>query len=277
MRLPSIDYLCCPACNGTFDLDIKKQLEAEVVQGILECRECKRCFNITEGLPNLNFPKNLEASDLSAQMYHDQNAQSYDRDNRWALFCLGIWEFALMEDRCRKSVINKLELKKDATVLETGVGTGSNLQVIAKQIGGGGQLYGSDISSEIVKVARRKMEAKVIRAEFTQANASYLPYRTGTFDAVLQIGGMNQFGDKKRAIEEMHRVAVPGAKIVICDEGLASGKEKTWMGRRILKRDPEGLFTTKPPIELLPDKIKDLKVSWIWHDFFWVVEFRKTE
>jgi ubiquinone/menaquinone biosynthesis C-methylase UbiE len=176
------------------------------------------------------------------------------------MLSLGLWENALMETRARRLLINRLELEKNASVLETGAGTGSNLPIIADQIGKEGQLDGSDISSGILKVARRKMKAKGIRVELIQANASYLPYRMATFDAVLHVGGLNVFADKKRAIEEMHRVAKPGAKIVICDEGLAPGKEKTWLGRRILKRDKEGLFTMKPPTELLPDKIEDAKV-----------------
>lgn len=66
------------------------------------------------------------------------------------------------------------------------------------------------------------------------------------------------------------------SKIVICDEGLAPGKEKTWLGRLILKRDKHGLFTTKPPIEFVPDKTEDLRVYRVWHDVSWVIEFRKS-
>ncbi len=275
MRLQAMDYICCPACNGGFQLTTEKKIEDEVVKGVLECRQCKRCFEITDGLPNLNFPERLEESDLSSQIDHDQHAEQYDRQTRLWMLSLGLWENALMETRARRLLINRLELEKNASVLETGAGTGSNLPIIADQIGKEGQLDGSDISSGILKVARRKMKAKGIRVELIQANASYLPYRMATFDAVLHVGGLNVFADKKRAIEEMHRVAKPGAKIVICDEGLAPGKEKTWLGRRILKRDKEGLFTMKPPTELLPDKIEDAKVYWIWHDTFWVIEFRE--
>ena len=120
------------------------------------------------------------------------------------------------------------------------------------------------------------MKAKGIPVELIQANASYLPYRTATFDAVLHIGALNLFGDKKRAIEEMYRVAKLESKIVICDEGFAPGKETTWLGKLILKRDKQGLFTMKPPIEFIPDKIEDPQVYWVWHDTFWVIEFGKT-
>ena len=101
-----------------------------------------------------------------------------------------------------------------------------------------------DISSGILNVARRKMKTKGVQVTLIQGNASYLPYRTSMFDAVLHLGALNDFGEKRRAIEEMHRVAKPGSKIVICDEGLAPGKEKTLWGKWILMFIP--LFDSKP-------------------------------
>ena len=101
-----------------------------------------------------------------------------------------------------------------------------------------------------------------------------MPYRTAKFDAVLHVGALNNFGDKKRAIEEMHRIAKAGSKIVICDEGLDPSRHKTFFGRWILKRDPAP-FANKPPVELVPIGVEDLKVYWVWQRTFWVIEFRK--
>ena len=93
------------------------------------------------------------------------------------------------------------------------------------------------------------------------------------FDAVLHFGGINTFGEKERAIAEMVRVAKPGAKIVIGDEGLAPGKEKTWFGRRLLKMNT--LFANKPPVDLLPENVEDFNLRWIWRGTFYVMDFRK--
>jgi ubiquinone/menaquinone biosynthesis C-methylase UbiE len=117
------------------------------------------------------------------------------------------------------------------------------------------------------------MKSRGIQVELIQGNASCLPYRTGKYDAILHIGAMNVIADAREAIQEMHRVAKPGAKIVICDEGLAPAREKTILGRWILKCDP--LFCSKPPVELLPKDIEDLKVYWVWQRTHWVIEFRK--
>ena len=273
MRLQSMDYFCCPACNGSFELSTEKVLEAEVIQGVLKCCECKRYFEINNGLPNLNFPESLEPSDLKQQMAYDRHPQWYDLRNRLDNLKVGAWEYAFMENRGMHQLINCLELRKNTSVLETGTGTGRYLPGIANQIGKEGQLHGSDISAGMLKVAQRKMKAKGIQAELVQANASYLPYRTAAFHTVFHNGGLDTFADKKRAIEEMHRVAKSGSKIVVCDEGLAPGKEKTLMGRWILKRHK--IYASKPPVELVPDNTEDLKVHWLWHGLCWVVEFKK--
>jgi len=272
MRMDSVDVLCCPACKGNLQLTAENRNEVEIADGTLDCSECKRQFDIDEGLPNLIFPDTLEESDLQNKIYHDQHPDYSSR--RWALR-LGIW-IALWDTRARRHLIDKLELKKNASLLETGVGTGANLFIIANLIGKYHRLDGIDISLETLKVARRKMKAAGIHVELACGNAAWLPYRDERYDGVLHVGALNQIGDKKRAIEEMVRVSKPGAKVIMCDEGLAPGKENTWHGRWILRRDPV-LFANKPPVEFLPGGIRDLRVYWVWQKTFWVIEFRKQE
>ncbi|MBW1952463.1 MAG: methyltransferase domain-containing protein [Deltaproteobacteria bacterium] len=312
MHINSIDYLGCPACNNRLRLKVTEQDCYEIVHGVLECLSCNRHFEIKDGLPDLTFPESLADLDLQSQSMYDRREDSSHGSNlslanirgflealgklvshkgrcpseagfgsllnfkfpdAIRFFGLGIWEFALWETRARKQIIDRLELKKNDTVLETGVGTGQNLAIIAKQIGPDAQLDGMDLSSESLKVAHSKMRRRGIQVELVQGNASYLPYRTATFDAVLHMGAMDVIADQKRAISEMHRVAKPGAKIVISDEGLAPGKEKTWLGKWILNLSP--VFAYKPPVEQVPAGIEDFQVDWVWQRTFWVMEFRK--
>jgi ubiquinone/menaquinone biosynthesis C-methylase UbiE/uncharacterized protein YbaR (Trm112 family) len=270
MRLDTINYLSCPACSAKLEQEVLERTETEVLQGFLKCLSCGRHFEIREGLADLNFPETLFQSDLEQQQRFDKFPKY---DFRPRALVLGIWHFALAESRARKKVIDRLELRKNASVLETGVGTGSNLPIIAKMIGKNGQLDGMDISAETIKIARKRMKSKGVQVELVQANASYLPYETSMFDGVLHVGAFNEFGEKKRAIEEMIRVAKPGSKIVICDEGLPPGKEKTLWGKWILMFIP--IFASKPPVQLVPDYVEELKLDWVWQKTFWVLDFRK--
>jgi ubiquinone/menaquinone biosynthesis C-methylase UbiE len=136
-----------------------------------------------------------------------------------------------------------------------------------------GRLDGMDISLASLKMAKQRIQNSDLEIELTQGDASYLPYKDEMFDAVLHIGGFNQFADRKRAISEMHRVAKSGAKIVFMDEGLAPGREKTLIGKYIIKCSK--LFLNKPPVELLPKDIENLRVYWIYQGTFWVVDYRK--
>jgi uncharacterized protein YbaR (Trm112 family) len=172
MRLDSIDYLCCPACTSGFRLTIEKQTEAKVVQGTLECPVCNRRFSIKDGLPDLTFPEVLDYKDLKQKRYYDKKGQRWDQANRRWDLALGIWELCLWENRARRKLIDRLELKKDASVLETGVGTGSNLPIIASQIGKHARIDGIDISSGVLRAALQRMNPKAIQAELIQGNAS---------------------------------------------------------------------------------------------------------
>jgi ubiquinone/menaquinone biosynthesis C-methylase UbiE len=276
MKLQSLNYLCCPECNSSFELSIEEELEEEIIQGVLKCSECNRYFRIDNALPYLNFPENLEESDSHVKKIYDGRAQWYDLRNRLALLSCGAWEYALMQNRVMRSIINSLELENGDVVLETGTGTGNALPIIAEQIGREGQLHGSDISAEMLKLAQRRIKSKKINAELVQANASYLPYQSSIFNAIFHMGGWNTFADKKRAMDEMWRVAKPGAKIMISDEGFKPGKEKTWIGKSILWRDKKGLFSMKPPFELVPSSAEELNAYWIFHDIGWIIEFRKS-
>lgn len=61
-------------------------------------------------------------------------------------------------------------------------------------------------------------------------------HKDDIFDAVMHVGGINTFGEKKRALHEMIRVAKRNAKVIVVDEGLAPGKEKLFSGNSFSKQ-----------------------------------------
>lgn len=268
----SIDALCCPSCRSGLQLTIDEEADREVVAGSLRCTACECHYPIKGGLPHLVFPQILEGSDHSSQAFYDSRP---GYDYRLTAFRFGIWSITFSSQaELMKQWPIRLELKKGDAVLETGIGHGDSLPYLGAAVGPKGRLHGLDISSPTLAIAKSRAKTRGIRAELLQGNASYLPYRDGSFDGVLHMGGFNEFEDKKRAVDEMHRVAKPGGKVVLMDEGLAPGRERTLLGKHILKC--MSLFASKPPVDLLPDGITDLKVYWIYQGTFWVVEYRKN-
>lgn len=272
MNLKDLECLCCPVCKGELDLKPAEQTDSTVVSGRLTCQECRKSFEIAYGLPNMVHPEPEKLPEIDRQFLdqYQRIAASYDRTIRLMMLAGGFWE-----PRARsRDLVGPLELEPGELVLEVGAGTGSNLPLIAERIGRSGKLFAMDLSPGMLTVAREKMARKGIPAEFGLGNAGYLPYRDGLFDAVLHFGGINAFGEKERALAEIVRVTRPGGKIVIGDEGLAPGKEKTRFGRWLLKQNT--LYANKPPKDLLPDGITDVDLRWIWRGLFYVISFRRA-
>jgi len=271
VQVDYLDHVCCPVCRGGLRLIVGKQHEDDAVGNALECVGCERHFPIRDGLASLCFPEVLEKGDLASQRFYDERPKY---DFRLTAFRLGIWNITFRDRRNRSLWPARLEVGEGASVLETGAGTGENLPFIADAIGKDGRLDAMDISLGSLKVARERMRHSGIQTTLMQGNASYLPYRSAQFDAVLHVGGFNEFGDKKRAIDEMHRVAKAGAKVVLCDEGLSPERKESLLGRYILRC--ADFYANKPPVDLLPRGIEEYRLSWMCQETFWVIEYRKA-
>ena len=272
MNLKDLECLCCPVCKGELDLKPAEQTDSTVVSGRLVCGECDKDFEIAYGLPNLVHPEPEKLPEIDRRFLdqYQRVAASYDRTLRLLMLLFGMWEPRAR----RRDLIAPMDMEPGDRVLEVSAGTGSNLLLIADEIGKDGEIFAMDLSPGMLAVAREKLASRQIHAEFSLGNAGYLQYRDSMFDAILHFGGINTFGEKRRALGEIVRVARPGAKVVIGDEGLAPGKENTRFGRWLLTKNT--LFANKPPMELLPDGIKDVELRWIWRGLFYVISFRKA-
>ena len=106
-------------------------------------------------------------------------------------------------------------------------------------------------------------------------NGEQLPFRDEAFDGVFHVGGINFFNDKKSAIDEMIRVAKPGARILIADETEkgAQGYEKFIPG---FKKSFGGKRQEiVAPIDLVPTNMLETRVFDMWKGWLYCIEFRK--
>jgi len=272
LKAESIGYLRCPACRSKLQLVVEERIGSELLAGQLLCEACQHGYEIKSGLPNLVYPEPEKLPEIDTKFLeqYERIAASYDRTMRLLSLLLGIWEPRARE----RDLIRPLDLEAGDRALEVSCGTGSNLPPIAERIGREGGLFALDMSPGMLAVGRAKLKKKGIDSEFVLGNAAYLPFEDALFDSVLHFGGINTFGEKQRAIAEMIRVAKPRAKIVIGDEGLAPGKERTRFGRWLLRKNR--LFANRPPIELVPAGLEGLNLRWIWRGLFYLIEFEKA-
>jgi SAM-dependent methyltransferase len=109
------------------------------------------------------------------------------------------------------------------------------------------------------------------RVEFIVGNAVSLPFPDDSFDSAYHFGGINLFGDKRRALEEMARVVRPGGKVVVGDEGIAPWHRRSEYGAILMNSNR--LYTYEPPLECLPECVRDASVRWLIGNAFYVIEF----
>lgn len=257
MKKDSLQFLCCPLCHNDLILTTQEALHGEITSGFLKCQACNKVYKIEHGIPDFLLPGFLNKRDRRWMIEYDRMALSYDIIMCYLapLFSTGLEPFE------RYRWVKQLQVKRGAHVLDVSTGTGKNLPFILRQIGSNGKLVAMDISKGCLAYAKTKIEKRGWKnVELQRANASYLPYKTGIFDAVMHVGGVNTFGEKRRALHEMVRVAKQNAKIVIVDEGLAQEKQKTLLGKSLLRTN--ALYACKPPTKLLPENVKNLKVAW---------------
>jgi ubiquinone/menaquinone biosynthesis C-methylase UbiE len=269
--------MCCPLCHGQLVLYVERTKGEEVSSALLQCSVCKKQYRVRSGIPDFVLPELLNETDRKWMRRYDRMARSYElmMGTLIPLFSIG------SEPLERRRWVSQLDVRRGNRVLDVSTGTGRNLSLIVKVVGSKGRVSAIDISDGVLSYAQMKINRKKWKnVELQRANASYLPFKNDTFDAVLHVGGINTFGEKERALREMVRVAKPNAKIVVVDEGLAPGEEKSVIGKFLLKTN--ALYACKPPTELLPRNIKNVQVRWkiissrflpVWP--FYNMEFRK--
>ena len=103
------------------------------------------------------------------------------------------------------------------------MGAGENLLRISK-MAQNLTFYAIDIQKQMMRNCRRNLNMWQVPAGVYRADAEELPFRDEKFDVVFHLGAINLFSNKKKAIDEMIRVAKPGTKIVIADETEKAGR-----------------------------------------------------
>jgi ubiquinone/menaquinone biosynthesis C-methylase UbiE len=194
--------------------------------------------------------------------HYRKRARWYDWANRLAALLRGTSGV-----RERMKAIARLRLASGDRVLEVCSGTGTNLSLM-EQSCPGGELVGLDLTREMLL---RSRERGAGRARLVEGEASRLPFRDGAFDALLHHGGLAEFGDRRRALDEMRRVARAGGRIVICDVGVPADRKLPLTSRLLLRTQPE--YDKPPPTDLLPTDLADLQLNRIGGGAWYLIDF----
>ena len=227
-------------------------------------------FEIKNGVPNFVYPFELPKVDRESLQQSEERVDNYDR-----YLPLTFSTYGEDEQTVRNAMIDKLNLHQGAVVLETGAGTGRDSEIIARRIGAEGKLYIQDLSPSFLAKNIERMRDIEAHVEPALANGYYLPFADNSFDACYHFGGINAFGDIKRAFSEMARVTKPGGKIVVGDENMPPWLRDTEFARVLINSNPE--FAYSLPLDKLPIEARKTRLEWIIGGVFYVIDFEVGE
>ncbi len=255
----SLNFLCCPDCKNSLKLIEDYRSAGDYTDGIL-CPDCNRKFLKTDGYFDFLPEKISIYSSKREKIIRSLLARIYSpATNFMFLFCGGA-------GNARREVLSQLELKDNAVVLETGMGAGENYPMMNRQAKNL-RFFGIDVQKQMMTHCTRNIKRWHLDVEICRADAVQLPFRNEMFDVVFHLGAFNLFSNKRKAIEEMIRVAKPGARIVIADE-----TEKAGRLFNLFTGNHEKIV---PPTDLVPRDMLKIGTETIWRGFGYLVKFNK--
>ncbi len=269
MKHSTLGLLCCPYCRGELSLRSEPG-DRTVDEGDLLCSHCERSFVIKDGIAHFISPQDVEG-------LNRRFVRFYKRYSRFeAIFDSLSFLVKRVVRKARMEVLHRLELN-GGRLLEVSIGSGGNLPYLFESAKVG-EVYGLDISGPQLTRCRTYAKTKGWSVDLFLGMAEVLPFKAESFDNVLHVGGINFFSEKKKAIDEMIRVARPGSKIIIADES----EQVAQVVARVLRlsRFHQGKkVDTSVPVHLVPETMEEIRVNNIWkrhgHYHGYCLEFRK--
>ena len=116
----------------------------------------------------------------------------------------------------REQFLRAMNPQPGERVLDIGSGPGFLALSIAKETGSTGVVRGIDVSEPMIDMARKHC-AHLAWTEFSQADATNLPFPDDSFDAAISTQVLEYVRDVDRALAEMYRVVRPAGRVVIVD------------------------------------------------------------
>jgi len=205
--------------------------------------------------------------------YDRNNLQAYNSSNSVEIYRNFLdWlfqTFNVSEPEFRAQLLSHLRLAKGQRVLITGCGLGEDIPMVIEAVGESGEVHAQDLSKAMVLEAARKNKRP--NALFTISNANQLPYASGYFDAVFHFGGINLFGDMRKAIAELDRVCKPSGRVVFGDEGIAAHlRDSQYFEIAVCNNR---LWASETPMHLLPHGAQDVQLNYVLGNCFYLISF----
>lgn len=119
----------------------------------------------------------------------------------------------------KRRVVRLANVRPRDRALDLCCGTGDIALALGRQ---GAETTGLDFSEKMLEVAvarQRNFKSQISNLKFIQGDAQQIPFPENSFDIVTVGYGLRNLARWERGLEEMHRVARPGARLIVLDFG----------------------------------------------------------
>jgi ubiquinone/menaquinone biosynthesis C-methylase UbiE/uncharacterized protein YbaR (Trm112 family) len=265
LTLEDVKTLACPCCHESLTY-FGHAPDGVLDDGYLECDDCERSWSVRDGLPRLVDEAALSGLDRFMRIAYDWFAPLHDTAVEVLIPILqgpserpAISRAKYMA-RLKLSDLGAPENGGPVRILEVGVGGGANLPLIEKDLPDGldVELWGLDLSEGMLRQCQRWLARRSggLGMRLLAADAHALPFSDQSFDRVFHVGAINGYGDPRRALAEMARVARPDTPIVVVDEQLDPSRRNTLYHKAVFWALTAYNSDAGSPAALLPDGAK---------------------
>ena len=119
----------------------------------------------------------------------------------------------------KRRVAELSQIKSGERALDLCCGTGDLSFALARR---GAETIGLDFSPQMLEVAAQRqnnLKSQISNLKFLQGDAQQLPCPENSFDVVTVGYGLRNLTSWERGVDEMFRVARPGARLIVLDFG----------------------------------------------------------
>lgn len=194
---------------------------------------------------------NQTKSEMVRKMFNDI-APTYDKLNHILSFEIDrLW---------RRRVVGIVARRGAKRILDLATGTGDLAIAMAKRIPGC-TVLGADFSSEMLAVARRKIESQGLdeRITLSECDAENIDLDDNSVDAATIAFGIRNFEHQDKALLELYRTIRPGGYLVILEFSNPRWAAVRWVYRtyshRLLPTIGKAVSHNKDAYKYLPESI----------------------
>lgn len=159
----------------------------------------------------------------------------------------------------RNKMVNLLEARKPASILDVATGTGDLAIAMAKITPQ--KIVGIDISEKMLEVGKTKLTNLGLDALITlrQADAEKIPFSDNSFHAVTVAFGVRNYENLALGLSEMTRVLRPGGILMILEfshpESFPMKQLYTFYARHIIPLLGRTVSKNRQAYQYLPDSV----------------------